>query len=227
MTDKRQRRTVIPETMNDFDEYMNAAIAKVKANCALYGINPDKLTEIVAVYEEYTTMAALVYNPVTSIRGMRTHRRVLQNKLLKLWRTFIAEYIRCNTLVPEADLVGYGVLPKDIPRLKIRTPNVTGVVAIKRIDAFRFSVKVYDRKTRHMKNPANANGSSLYVAITEVGKMPLNVDEYVNCSFSTDNRHEIKFPDTHAGKQANIYACYTNVHGRIGPKGPVSWVVIT
>jgi hypothetical protein len=221
-----QRRTVIPEAMNDFEEYMDEALGRAREHCALYEADADQLAEIVAVYDAYLAAAAVAYNPATASSEARHERYALQKKLLTLWRAFMMDFIRYNRRVPDADLIVYGVKVKSEAKEKVRTPNVAGAVAIKQLEPLHYQVKVYDQKTRHMKNPANSNGSNIYVAITDLGKSPQSLDEFTKYSFAEDNRHEITFMPVQTGKQANIYACYTNAHDKVGPKGPVSWVVI-
>jgi hypothetical protein len=46
-------------------------------------------------------------------------------------------------------------------------------------------------------------------------------------NFSSTNRHVVEFPLEQLAKQANIYACYVNSHGKEGPKGPAETVIIS
>jgi hypothetical protein len=60
-----------------------------------------------------------------------------------------------------------------------------------------------------------------------VGQEPQHEDEYRKLDFSSTCHHVVEFPIEQLAKQANIYARYSNAHGKEGPKGPVETVIIS
>jgi hypothetical protein len=46
--------------------------------------------------------------------------------------------------------------------------------------------------TGKLKNPENATGGYLYVAVTDIDKEPLNKDEFRKRDFSSNNKHKVR-----------------------------------
>jgi hypothetical protein len=61
---------------------------------------------------------------------------------------------------------------------------------------------------------------------TEVGQRPQHESEYRKYDFSSNCHHVVEFPMEQLAKQANIYAHYSNSHGKEGPAGAGEEVII-
>jgi len=81
-------------------------------------------------------------------------------------------------------------------------------------------------KTGKSKKPVNATGSYLYVAVTEIGQQPAHADDYHKRDFSSNSKHLLEFTNEQIGKQAHVFARYSNAHGKEGPRGEDAVVVI-
>jgi hypothetical protein len=64
-------------------------------------------------------------------------------------------------------------------------------------------------------------GSYIYLAVSEPGVLPENIDAYRKLAFSSNARHELRFSPSDLGRQANVYVRYANRHGKEGPAGPI------
>jgi hypothetical protein len=85
---------------------------------------------------------------------------------------------------------------------------------------------VQESKTGKLRKPKNAAGSYLYVAITEIGQQPVHADDYRNKGFSSNGKHLLSFSNEQIGKQAHVFARYANAHGKEGPRGADTVIVI-
>jgi hypothetical protein len=220
------RRTVIPRGNARFAEYMRNAYDKLIVNAGAYGIAPDKIAPITEAYNNFMAAEALASNPDTATSGNRHARDTARKTLETLWRVFLNENIRFNTLVSEPDLEVFGLLPGDNTRTTAGVPDKVGIVSIKRVGALRLEARVLDADTGKPKNPLYATGSYLYLAVTELDKVPEHADEFHKKDFSSNNKHVLEFPREQLGRQAHIYARYSNAHGKEGPEGPTETVVI-
>jgi hypothetical protein len=129
--------------------------------------------------------------------------------------------------VPAADLEVFGIKRPDDVRTPAGVPDAIGLVSLKQVGAFRFEGHVLDSATGKPKNPLHATGSYLYVAITDMDKEPEHEDEFHKRDFASNNKHVLEFHREQKGKQAHVYARYSNQHGKEGPEGPTEVVVIS
>jgi hypothetical protein len=216
----------IPETIAGFTGYIKIAYQKASANLNVYGISPAKLAVITPLYEDYLAKEALAANPDTATKGNREARDGALKILKKAWRQFLNESIRFNTAVSTADKETFGISPHDGIRTPPQAPKDTGLVSAKRTGAFEYEVTVIDEKTAKRKLPEYASGSYLYLAISEPGVLPEDIDAYRKMEFSSNAHHALRFSPSELGRQANIYARYSNRHGQEGPAGPVETFLI-
>jgi hypothetical protein len=199
---------------------------KALENHSAYGIPHEAAAAMLPTFDRYIAAEALSADPDTATAGNRRERDTARDELTALWRAFINEYIRYNEHVPEADLEVFGIKRSDGTRTPARVPDETGVVTIKRVGAFRFEAQVLDSATGKSKNPKYATGSYLYVAVTELNTEPLHEDEFRKRDFASNNKHVLEFPREQVGKEAHIFARYSNPHGKEGPEGPTETIVI-
>jgi hypothetical protein len=146
--------------------------------------------------------------------------------LEKAWRQFLNESIRFNTRVGTADRAVFGLSPRDGIRTPVQTPKDTGIVSVKRLGAFEYKITVIDEKTSKRKLPAHAAGSYLYLTVSEPGVLPEGIETYRKLDFSSNAHHTLCFASSDLAKQANVYARYSNRHGKEGPAGPVETFLI-
>jgi hypothetical protein len=220
-------KNFIPASIAKFTEYIKIAFKKAEDNLAVYGITPDKLAPVAPAYDRYISAEALAANPDTATTGHRRERDEAKKALDPLWRGFLNANIRYNALVPAADLEVFGIKRSDDVRTPAGVPDAIPMVSLKRVGAYRFEVHVLDSVTGKPKNPLYATGSYLYVAVTELDKEPEHEDEFHKRDFSSNNKHVLEFHIEQKGKQANVYARYSNPHGKEGPEGPTEVVVIS
>ncbi|MDR1129429.1 MAG: hypothetical protein LBK96_00415 [Prevotellaceae bacterium] len=211
----------IPQTITGFKEYIEIAYQKASVNLSAYGISPEKFAVITVLYNNYIAKYELAANPDTATKGNREARDEAQDALEKAWRQFLNESIRFNTSVSTADREVFGISPRDGIRTPPQTPTDTGIVNVKRLGAFEFEATVIDEKTSKRKLPEHASGSYIYLAISEPGVIPEDIDAYRKLDFSSNAHHELHFSAAELGKQANVYARYSNQHGKEGPAGPI------
>jgi hypothetical protein len=220
-------KNFIPRNIAKFTEYIKIAYAKILANLIVYGIAPEELAPVTVAYNRYIVAEALTANPDTATIGNRRERNVARKELESLWRELLNANIRYNKLVPVADLEVFGINPRDGVRTPAGIPDTIGLVSLKHVGAFRFEAHVLDSATGKLKNPANATGSYLYVAVTDVDKEPEHADDFRKRDFSSNNKHVIEFSMEQKAKQAHVYARYSNRHGKEGPEGPVEAIIIS
>jgi hypothetical protein len=216
----------IPNTIAGFTVYIKIAYQKAVANLTAYGIPVTKIDVISPLYNDYIEKEALVENPETATKGNREARDEAHDKLVTGWRQFLNESIRFNTLVSTADKEIFGISPRDYIRTPVLTPTATGSAIVKRLGAFEYEVTVINNETSKRKLPEHATGSYLYLAISDIGVLPENIDEYRKLDFSSNSRHELTFSPSELGRQANIYVRYANQHGKEGPVGPTETFLI-
>jgi hypothetical protein len=216
----------IPTSISKFTEYIRIAIKKAMDNLSAYGIQPDALSGILPVFDNYTAAEALAADPDTATTGNRRERDAIKEELITLWRAFINAHIRYNALVSEADLEVFGIKRGDGTRTPAGVPDKIPMASIARVGALRFEVQVLDSDTGKPKNPQYATGSYLYVAVTDINVEPLHEDEFHKRDFASNNKHVLEFRREQTGKEAHIYARYSNAHGKEGPEGPTEVVII-
>jgi hypothetical protein len=215
-----------PRTITGFTEYIKIAYAKAQISLPQYGIPPDKLTPITPLYEAYIQAEAVAANPATATTGARHARNVARKALEPAWRIFINANIRYNAAVPVEDLEIFGVKQRDTTPTKAGIPDVVPTMTIKQVGRQRYELEVLDGTTGKKKKPKYATGSYIYLAVTEPGKAPEHESEYHKLDFSSNCHHVIEFPAEQVAKQANIYARYSNPHGKEGPESLVETVII-
>jgi hypothetical protein len=217
---------LFPSTITGFTEYIKIAYNKAEANLRAYNINPDKLSVVAPLFDAYIQAEDVAANPDTATTGARRTRDDARKVLEPAWRKFLNENIRYNSEVPVADLEVFGIKERDTVRTPVGIPDVAPVISIKQVGARRLEVETLDSVTGKKKKPKYATGSYIYVAVTEVGQTPLHENEYHKQEFSSNCHHVLTFPLEQLAKQANIYARYSNAHGKEGPEGPVDVVII-
>ncbi|MDR3184487.1 MAG: hypothetical protein LBT49_03680 [Prevotellaceae bacterium] len=220
-------KNFIPASIAKFTEYIKIAYAKAQENLVVYGISPDKLAAVTPAYNRYIAAEALAADPDTATTGHRRERDDAKKVLDPLWRGFLNANIRYNELVPAADLEVFGIKRGDDIRTPAGVPEAIPMASLKRVGAFRFEAHVLDSATGKLKNPLHATGSYLYVAVTDLDKEPEHEDEFHKRDFSSNNKHVLEFRMEQKGKQANVYARYSNPHGKEGPEGPTEVIVIS
>ncbi|MDR2466827.1 MAG: hypothetical protein LBD35_05485 [Prevotellaceae bacterium] len=217
---------IFPRTITGFTEYIKIAYAKAQTNLTAYGIAPEKLAVVTPLYDRYIEKEAIAANPDTGTSGARTARDEARNDLEPSWRNFINENIRYNSAVPVEDLEVFGIKPRDTTPTKVGVPDAVPAMTIKRVGERRYEIEVLDGETGKKKKPQNASGSYIYLAITEPRVAPTHSDEYRKMDFSSTCRHVLEFTLEQIAKQANIYARFSNVHGKEGPESPVETIII-
>jgi hypothetical protein len=220
-------KNFIPASIAKFTEYIKIAFKKAQDNLPVYQVAPDKLEAVRPAYDRYIAAEAVAANPDTATTGARRERDDAKKALDPLWRGFLNANIRYNALVPAADLEVFGIKRGDDVRTPAGVPDAIPTVLLKRVGAFRFEAHVLDSATGKLKNPLHATGSYLYVAITDIDKEPERKDEFRKRDFSSNNKHVLEFLMEQKGKQANVYARYSNPHGKEGPEGSTEVVVIS
>ncbi|MDR1339137.1 MAG: hypothetical protein LBK58_03665, partial [Prevotellaceae bacterium] len=206
----------MPRTITGFTEYIKIAYQKASVNLNAYGITAEKFAVITALYNKYIAKEALTANPETATTANRQARDEARDKLEKAWRQFLNESIRFNTSISIADKAIFGISPRDGIRTSAQTPADTGSVNVKRLGAFEYEATVTDEKTSKRKLPAHAAGSYLYLAISEPGVLPEDISAYRKLDFSSNAHHRLRFSPSELGRQANVYARYSNLHGKEG-----------
>ena len=217
---------LFPTTITGFTEYIKIAYLKAQNNQSSYGISSSKLAVVTPLYNAYIAAEAIAANPDTATKGARRTRDDAREALESAWRKFLNECIRYNSAVPVADLEVFGIRERDTTRTPAGIPDRIPVVFAKPVGARRLEVEVLDSETGKKKKPPYATGSYIYLAVTEVGQEPQHEHEYRKLDFSSNCHHVVEFPIEQLAKQANIYARYSNAHGKEGPEGPVETVII-
>jgi hypothetical protein len=217
---------LFPTTIAGFTEYIKIAYAKAQNNLSPYGVNPVKLSEITPLYNAYIQAEEVAANPDTATTGARRTRDEAGDTLKKEWRKFLNENIRYNSAVPPADLEVFGIKERDTTRTPAGIPDVVPALSIRQAGVRRYEIEVLDSVTGKKKKPQYATGSYIYLAITEPGEEPKHDSEYRKMDFSSNCHHVVEFPLEQLAKQANIYARYSNAHGKEGPEGITEAVII-
>jgi hypothetical protein len=219
-------RDPIPRTITGFTEYIKIAYQKASVNLNAYGISSAKFNVITPLYNDFIAKEALAANPDTATKGNRDARDESLNKLKPVWRQFLNESIRFNTSVSTADKAVFGISPRDGIRTPAQAPTATGNIDAKRLGAFEYELTVIDEQTSKRKLPEHATGSYIYLAISEPGVLPEDLNTYRKLDFSSNSHHKLQFSPSDLAKQANVYARYANQHGQEGPAGPIETFLI-
>ncbi|MDR0385480.1 MAG: hypothetical protein LBH60_05330 [Prevotellaceae bacterium] len=217
---------LFPLTIAGFTEYIKIVYVKAQNNLSVYGISPDKFAVITPLYETYIEKEAIAANPETATTAARRARNDSRKSLEPAWRKFINENIRFNSAVPPEDLEVFGVKQRDTTPTKVGVPDVVPALSIKQVGVRRYELEVLDSITGKKKKPQYAAGSYIYLAVTEAGKSPEHEDEYRKLDFSSNCHHVLEFTLEYLAQQANVYARYSNVHGKEGPKGSSETIII-
>jgi hypothetical protein len=217
---------LFPRTILGFTEYMKIVYVKAQNNLQVYGINPVKFEPIHPLYNKYIEKEAKAANPETATTAARRARDESRKILEHAWRAFINENIRYNSSVPAEDLEVFGVKKRDTTLSKAGIPDVVPTLSIRQVGVRRYELEVFDGATGKRKKPRYSAGSYIYLAVTEPGKTPEHDSEYHNMGFSSNCHHIIEFPIEQQAKQANIYARYSNAHGKEGPEGFTKAIII-
>jgi hypothetical protein len=218
--------SIFPRTITGFTEYIKIAYAKAQINLPVYGISPDKLTPVTPLYGAYVKAEETAANPDTATAGARRARNDARKALEPAWRKFLNENIRYNSAVPIADLEVFGIKERDTTRTPAGVPDIPTVLSIRQVGVRRYEIEVLNSETGKKKKPQYATGSYIYLAVTEPGEEPKHDGEYRKLDFSSNSRHVVEFPLEQLAKQANIFARYSNAHGKEGPKGLTEAVII-
>ena len=215
----------IPRGHAAFTEYMEHCYSTVETNLSAYGIDPSKLAPLTNDYNAFLAAEKTASNPETATSPVIHERNRLQKKLEGTWRIFRNENLRYNALVSDKDKESFGIKISDGTRHPAGIPTDTGTVTPIRRGTCEFEIQVREEKTGKLKNPAHATGSNLYLAVGALGESPAFAD-YHRVSFESDNTHDLFLRHEDIGKQANVFARYSNPHGKEGPEGPVNTFVI-
>ena len=216
----------IPRTITGFTEYINIVYVKAQNNLSAYGINPDKFAPITPLYNTYIAKEAIAANPETATTGARRARDEARKALEPAWRMFLNENIRYNSAVSAEDLEVFGIKERDTTPTKTGIPDIVPALTIKQVGVRRYETEVLDSTTGKKKKPKYATGSYIYLAVTEPGKMPEHENEYRKLDFSSNCKHVLEFPIEQLAKQANVYARYSNAHGKEGPESLTETIII-
>jgi hypothetical protein len=218
--------TLFPTTIAGFTEYIKTTYHKAQTNLPQYNINPEKLDAITPLYNDYITAEALAANPDTATKGNRHARDTARKTLQPAWRRFLNENIRYNSAVPQTDREAFGIKRRNHTRTHVGIPDTVPLISVKQVGAHRYEIEVLNSDTGKKKKPLYAAGSFIYVAITEPGQEPQHESEYRKLDFSSNCHHVVEFPLEQLAKQANLYARYSNAHGKEGPEGSTKTVII-
>jgi hypothetical protein len=221
-----KKKTAIPKGNAKFTEFFVHAYKKVIDTASTYGFAPDKIAVITLSYNAFIEAETVASNPETATSAARQHRDHCHKTLESDWRNFLNENVRFNTLISDVDLAVFGIVDGDDTPTTAGVPTATGTVLATRVGVSSYEIRVLDSNTGKPKNPEHSTGSYLYVAVTEVGQQPAGTDDYRKKDFSSNNKHLLEFTNEQVGKQAHIFARYSNAHGKEGPRGEDSIVVI-
>jgi hypothetical protein len=217
---------LFPRAIAGFTEYIKIAYAKAQNSLSAYGVSPDKLAPVTPLYNAFVQAEAIAADPETATTGARRTRDEARKALEPAWRKFINECIRYNSAVPAADLEVFRIKERDTVKTPAGIPDKIGLVSIKTVGTRRMEVEVLESETGKKKKPPYATGSYIYLAVTEPGQTPQHESDYRKLDFSSNCHHVVEFPLEQLAKQANIYATYSNAHGKEGPEGPVETAII-
>jgi hypothetical protein len=217
---------LFPGTISGFTEYIKVAYSKAETNLTVYGIPPEKFAHVTPYFNAYIAAEAIAANPDTATTGARRTRDLKGEELKTEWRGFVNENIRYNSSVPVADLEVFRIRKRDTIKTTAGVPDTIGLVSARTVGTCRMEVEVLNSETGKKKKPKYATGSYIYVVVTDVGQTPQHADDYRKQDFSSNCHHVLTFPLEQLGKQAHIYARYSNSHGKEGPEGPVESIVI-
>jgi hypothetical protein len=217
---------LFPRTIAGFTKYIEIVYVKAQNNLSVYGISPDKFAVITPLYNTYIEKEAIAANPETATTAVRRARDDAREALEPAWRNFINENIRFNSAVSAEDLEVFGVKKRDTTPTKAGVPDVVPALATKQVGVRRYEIEVLNSTTGKKKKPQYATGSYIYLAVTEAGKLPEHEDEYRKLDFSSTCHHVIEFSLDQLAKQANVYARYSNAHGKEGPQSSSETIII-
>jgi hypothetical protein len=216
----------IPRAITAFTEYIKSAYLKAVINSVAYNLDSDALSAVKPAYDLYIELEKRASNPDTATIGARRARDEARKQLEALWRAFINAHIRYNPLVSVADLAVFRIRKRDGVRTPAGIPESVPYISVRRMGQFQYEIRVFDNISGKPKRPLHAAGSYLYIAVTDMEKTPEHADDFRIQSFSSNASHILQFPRAHFGKQAHIYAAFSNLHGKEGPGGPVEVLVI-
>jgi hypothetical protein len=217
---------LFPLSIAGFTEYIKIAYVKAQTNLSVYGVSPDKFNVITPLYDTYIEKEAVAANPETATTAARRARDDARKALASAWRKFLNENIRFNSAVSVEDLEVFGIKKRDTTPTKAGVPYIIPALSIKQAGVRRYEIEVLDGTTGKKKKPEYATGSYIYIAITDAGKFPEHGDEYHKLDFSSTCHHVLEFPLEQQAKQANVYARYSNPHGKEGPQSPSEAIII-
>jgi hypothetical protein len=217
---------LFPRTIAGFTEYIKIAYVKAETNLSVYGVDAGKLEVVKPFYYTYIEKEAIAANPETATTGARRARDEARQALEPEWRQFLNENIRFNSAVPTEDLEVFGIKKRDATPTKVGIPDVVPTLSIKRVGVRRYEIEVFNGVTGKKKKPKYATGSYIYLAVTEAGKTPEHDNEYHKMDFSSNCRHLLEFTIEQLALQANIYARYSNSHGKEGPESSAEVIII-
>jgi hypothetical protein len=218
--------SLFPSTIAGFTEYIKIAYVKAQTNLSAYGIAPDRFEIVTPLYNTYIEKEAIAANPDTATTGARRARDDAREALETTWRKFLNENIRYNSAVSSEDLEVFRIKKRDTTPTKTGIPDIVPALSIKQVGVRRYEIEVFDSTTGKKKKPKYATGSYIYLAVTEAGKTPEHDSEYRKMDFSSNCHHVLEFSLEQLAKQANIYARYSNSHGKEGPESPAEAIII-
>jgi hypothetical protein len=220
------RKTVIPRGTASFTEYIRIAYDTAEKNRTAYNINPGELAKLKPLLDNFIRLELLCINPATAVKVNRAARNAARRTLEKQWRVFLNKEIRLNDAISMVQKAIFCIFPHDTVRTPVSSPKGTGTVTLMRTGERHFIATVKQSVTGKPKCPADAAGSNLYAAITEVNEPAPPHDAFRFMGFSSRCRHTVVFDEKYYVRRAWLYVCYTSRHGQEGPKGPLASVII-
>jgi hypothetical protein len=221
------RKTIIPRTVSGFTDYIKLGYGTAEKYMTVYGIDPNELAKVKPLFDTFVSLESLCANPATATKGNRDARNIAWTALEKQWRVFLNKEIRLNDQISIADREIFGILPHDSIRTPSAVPKNMGTVTVMRTGEGQFDLIVEEASTGKKKRPADASGSNLYAAVTEVGDPAPYRNTFRFKGFSSKPRHTMIFTDEYIAKRVWVYVRYTNRHGQEGPEGPLTSFIVS
>ena len=217
-------KTVIPRKIGEFAEYIRNAYDVTQKNASAYRIDTVEFAKITPLYTTYNNLELLCANPATATKGNRDARNLAWKALEKQWRIFLNKTIRLNDYISIADKEIYGIFPHDDTPTKVTAPKERCELTILREGYCKYDIIVENETIGKKKRPDDATGSNLYSAVVEPGEPAPHRDTFHFDGFSSDCHHKKHFSEDHFGKQAYLFARYSNAHGQEGPDSVIATI---
>jgi hypothetical protein len=209
----------IPGGNAEYREYMIESQARISRSKTEYKIPNEAVADISSLIVDYLTKDATASNPDQATKANRDARDAARKILTKEWRVFANKWLRYNDNISIADKEAFHIYPRDTTHTPAKKPKDKGIINVERLGAYEYEITVVVDKTGKRKLPEDATGSYLYLAVSEPGTVPENVNTYQRQKFSSNSRHILYLSPDDLARQANVFARYSNRHGMEGPAG--------